>query len=98
MRTTLFDSSVGDRPSVPNVGILVSDGHSNIYPNNTLPEAALAKAASITMLSVVVTSDYDLVEMRGVSSNSNTDVFMLTNSSYTASVVNAVLNRLCSIS
>jgi collagen type VI alpha len=97
MRTVLFNSAVGDRPSVPNVGILVSDGHSNIYQNNTIPEAALAKAANITMLSVVITSDYDLAEMRGVSSNSGTDVFMLNNSSYTASVVNAVLNRLCSI-
>jgi collagen type VI alpha len=97
MRTTLFNTSSGDRPSVPNVGILVSDGHSNILPENTIPQANLAKAAGITMFSVVVTKDYNLVEMGGVSSDANNDVFMLTNSSYTASVVDAILNKLCSL-
>ena len=96
MRTSLFTVPNGDRPDVSNVAILVSDGNSNINQTNTIPEANIAKAAGISMYSVVVTNQINLDEMRGVASDSNGGVFLMPNSSYTASAVNGILTKLCS--
>jgi len=96
MRTSSFTAANGDRPDVPNVGILVSDGNSNINQSNTIPEANLAKAAGITMYSVLVTNQINLDEIRGVASDPNGGVFLMPNSSYTASAVDGILTKLCS--
>ena len=95
MRIRLFSGpQVGDRPAVGNVAIVVSDGHSNINENNTIPEARLAKDSGIRILSVIVTDDYNQAEMTSIASSVD-DVFLLTNATYMSSVVDAVLNRLC---
>ena len=47
LREDIFNSDNQDRPSAPNVAILVTDGVSNILPQRTIPEAQNAHAAGI---------------------------------------------------
>jgi collagen type VI alpha len=95
MRTDIF-GQFGDRSDVANVGILVSDGYSNVNSSNTIPEAALAKSSAISMLSVVINPDHNITEMNLISSTPLLDVFLLTNATYLSDVVEKVLSRLCS--
>jgi len=96
MRTAVFGGA-GDRPNVPNVGVLVSDGHSTVNASRTLPEARLAKADDITMLAVIVNVDNNIDDMRAIVSDPRTDLFMLSKPSSLDSVVTLVLDRLLEI-
>ena len=49
----MFTADNGDRPNVPNMGIVITDGRSN-DPNATKMEAAAARAKGITMVAVGV--------------------------------------------
>ena len=96
MRAGVF-SGGGDRQSVSNIGVLVSDGYSTVNASRTLPEAQLAKAEDITMLSVIVNPDHNFDDMAAIASDPTTDLFFLTNSSQLALVVEQTLDLLCSI-
>ena len=96
MRTAVFGGA-GDRPNVPNVGVLVSDGHSTVSASRTLPEAHLAKADNITMLAVIVNANHNIDHMTAIVSDPRTDFFFLANSSSVDSVVTLVLDRLLDI-
>lgn len=52
MRELMFQQSNGDRPAVPNVGVLLTDGYSSVEPLETLPQAALAREKGILLFSV----------------------------------------------
>ena len=95
MRTAVFNASFGDRNGVQNIAILVSDGNSNVLQSNTIPEASLAKAAGITILSVVTGSSPNISEMTAIASDPIGGVFLMINSNQWSSVVNSVLNTLC---
>ena len=96
MRAGVF-SGGGDRQSVSNIGVLVSDGYSTVNASRTLPEAQLAKAEDITMLSVIVNPDHNFDDMAAIASDPTTDLFFLTNSSQLALVVEQTLDLLCNI-
>ena len=51
IRTEGFTAARGDRPDVPNVLVLITDGNSN-DPEATFREAYLAKAAGIHIITV----------------------------------------------
>ena len=34
----------GDRPTVPNIGVIITDGRSNVNPDDTIPNAVQAQA------------------------------------------------------
>ena len=87
----------GDRSNVPNVGILVSDGHSTVNASRTLFEAILAKAANITMIAVIVNRDHNLNAMRAIASDHRRDLFELISSNRLDSVVERILDRLLEI-
>lgn len=96
MRTAVFGRA-GDRGNVPNVGILVSDGHSTVNASRTLPEAELAKRAGITMMTVVINTDHNLDNMTAIASNPRKDLFLLIDHSRLDSVVAQVIDRLLEI-
>ena len=49
MRSQMFNPANGDRPDVPNVAIVLTDGVSNLNSERTIPEAVKARAANIHM-------------------------------------------------
>ena len=66
MRNDVFRSSVGDRSGVPNIGILVTDGKSNVNRENTVPEATRAKNQDIALYVVALGEEVDLREVNQV--------------------------------
>jgi len=96
MRTGVFGGA-GDRPNVPDVGILVSDGYSTVDAKRTLPEAALAKNDDIILLGVVVNADHNLDDMTAIVTDPNTDLFFLVDPRQLDAVVAQVVDRLLEI-
>jgi collagen type VI alpha len=68
MRRDVFNEKNGDRPDVPNVGVVITDGESNINDWLTVGEAEAARSQGIKLFSVGVTNDVNLQELRDISS------------------------------
>ena len=68
MRTEVFNS-IGDRPDVPNLSIVITDGISTVSPDQTIPNANDAKREGIRMLAVGVTNVTSRAELAGISSS-----------------------------
>ena len=68
MRTKVFTQQ-GDRPNVPNMGIVITDGESNIDAINTIPNAERARRDGIIMFAVGITEQVNKTELRGISNN-----------------------------
>ena len=52
MRTQMFTQQNGDRPSVANIAILITDGVSNINSFDTIPEAEKVRADNILLYGI----------------------------------------------
>ena len=74
----MYDSNVGDRSGVRNVGLVISDGHSNDR-HATQNEAQLTRAHGVTLLSIGVgmKTQYDVTEMRLLASAAEAENFMV---------------------
>ena len=48
----MFVEDKGDRPNVPNIGLVITDGVSNRDENLTIPEADNARSRGIMMIAV----------------------------------------------
>ena len=74
----MFSSQLGDRRGVKNVGLVISDGHSNDR-HTTQSEAQRTRADDVTLLSVGVgmKTKYDQNEMRYMASADETENFMV---------------------
>lgn len=65
LRTEMFLEKNGDRPSVRNIAVVVTDGVSNVRARRTIPEANLAKADGIHIYTVGI-GLADLWELDGM--------------------------------
>ena len=65
MRTRMFTAANGDRPTAPNVAIVVAGGVSNVNRRKTIPEAEQARADGIHMYAIGVGLP-DTTELKGV--------------------------------
>ena len=99
MRDQIFTSSSGDRTGVPNIGILVTDGYSNINRANTIPAAGVAKNRDIAMYVVAIGDEVDMGEvtsMAGYSSEpTDSYVFRVRNENEMDQVADQLSERLC---
>ena len=72
MRINVFDpgnSDIrGDRASVPDIAVVITDGESNIEPALTIPYAVDATSDGIFVLAVGITDKVDEAELKGISS------------------------------
>ena len=67
-RSQLFNANNGDRPNVPNLAIVITDGKSTFDNDRTIPIAEDLKRDGVQVLSVGVTNSVDENELRGLSS------------------------------
>ena len=74
MRTVMFDEDKGDRPDIPNVAIIVTDGVSTIKNKDTIPEADLARLQGIRIFGIGVglTNTSELEAIAGEKENTYT--------------------------
>ena len=97
LREAVFQTSAGDRPSAPNVAVLVANGESTLDRDRVSTEAAACRDAGIVM--VVVGADQtmaDSVELKSIVSPPTSDNYFDTPTlsvlpNITQSVVPAVL-------
>ena len=73
MRTEMFTRQNGDRPDVPNICVIVTDGVSNINSRRTIPEAEQARDAGIHIYAIGIglkdTSELDGIASRPIEKN-----------------------------
>ncbi|KAK2170566.1 hypothetical protein LSH36_2g14112 [Paralvinella palmiformis] len=69
LRTKLFTEINGDRPRVPNVAVVLTDGKSTWEANNTIPEATLLKEDGVKIFSIGIGSDINVDELNAIASN-----------------------------
>lgn len=73
MRTQMFTQTNGDRPDVPNVAIVITDGVSNINSYRTIPEAYAAKSQGIHIYAIGVglakTAELEAIATKPVEEN-----------------------------
>lgn len=67
-REDQFQPRNGDRPEVPNFVVVITDGASNIEPENTIPNAEALMRDGATIISIGVTDKINLNELRGMAS------------------------------
>ena len=68
MYTAMFTRQAGERPNVPNLAVVITDGQSN-YPNRTANAAAVAKNKGIVMFAVGIGSHVNEKEMNAISNH-----------------------------
>lgn len=67
MRTNMYRSHNGDRPDVPNIAIVITDGVSNVNSRKTLPEAEAARQEGIHIYAIGIGLT-DTRELDGIAS------------------------------
>ena len=70
-RLNVFKESAGDRPTVPNVLVLISDGTPNVEETGTQQEGEVVRNQGITLVPVGITSAIDKKLMNGLASSGN---------------------------
>ena len=82
MYRDLFNNTNGDRPSAPNIGIVITDGESTYDANLTIPEADEARSKKIKMFAIGIgdNTSISIDELRGIGDKpSNQFVFEAAN-------------------
>lgn len=69
MRTQMFTPERGDRPDVPNIGVVITDGESNRDADLTIPEANDAKADGIIMFALGIGDKVSMDELIGIANS-----------------------------
>ncbi|KAL3854733.1 hypothetical protein ACJMK2_013983 [Sinanodonta woodiana] len=68
VRQEIFRAEAGDRPDVPNIVVMVTDGNSNVNHEMTLVEADMLKRAGVSMITVAVGFQRETRELVGLTS------------------------------
>ena len=82
MYKDVFTKENGDRPIAANIGIVITDGASNVDANLTIPEADNARSRNIKMFAIGIgdNTSISIDELRGIGDKpSNQFVFEATN-------------------
>ncbi len=67
-RSQVFSVNTGDRPAVPNLAIVITDGKSTFDNDRTIPYAQDLQRDGVQMISIGITNSVDENELRGLSS------------------------------
>ena len=66
MYRDLFNNTNGDRPGATNIGIVITDGESNVDAHLTIPEADNARLSNIKMFAIGIGDSISIDELRGI--------------------------------
>ena len=69
MRNEIFQPNSGDRDNVANIGIVITDGKSNINEEETKTEADLAKDEGARIIAIGITDKINPAELREIASD-----------------------------
>ena len=58
----------GDRPSVPNFAVVITDGASTVNKEQTLPEAITTRVAGVHIMVISIENDVNNLEIKGMAS------------------------------
>ncbi|XP_076472602.1 hemicentin-1-like [Babylonia areolata] len=95
LRTTMFTSGNGDRSSVTNLGVILSDGVSN-DASYTATQAAYARNAGITLFSIGIGSGIPLSELNEIATDPDSDhVFSVSSFSALSGITSAFQAQAC---
>ena len=95
MREDVFTIANGDREDVPNYAIVISDGESNVDPEDTLPEAIESRIRGIHIIVVTVTKKPNL-EMKGIASDpDDKNILYVENFSMLPDLVEVLIGGMC---
>ena len=96
MRNQIFSSSKGDRYGMPNVGVIVTDGKSNMYQHNTIPEAQRVQDYAGARLYVVSTSpERNMAELEGMASDAQNGVLQVSSPDRVDAMADQLARTLC---
>jgi collagen type VI alpha len=94
--SVVFNATQGDRPTVPNIAIIVTDGQSNVQADQTQIQAKIARDRGIELYAVAVGTNPGMVEINGIASQPTADhVFTLTSLMDAANVASTLIDHLC---
>ena len=95
MRSTMFTARNGDRRGVPNIGVIITDGISNINAQRTIPEAEYARREDIHIYTIGIglTDTRELDAMASVPAAENS--FAVNDFDELQGLENRVFSALC---
>jgi len=94
LHSSVFTAGRGDRQGVPNIGVVVTDGHSTVQADRTRTEAETARQRGIELYAVGVGDDANLVELNVIASPPSSDYVVVMGSDSTNAAETA-LDELC---
>ncbi|KAL8577058.1 hypothetical protein ACOMHN_049918 [Nucella lapillus] len=95
LRTKMFTSGNGDRSSVTNIGVVMSDGVSN-DGSYTATQASYARNAGITLFSIGIGSFIPLSELNEIATDPDSDyVFSVSSFSALSGIKSAFQTKAC---
>ena len=99
-REQQFTVARGDRPNVPNVMVVITDGRSSVNTTETIPEAMRAHAEGINIISIGVTNAVDLFELSRISSpphEQGTNYFMSVDFTQLERIIGQLSTAVCDV-
>ena len=96
MKHIVFKAKNGDRQNVPNMAIVITDGHSTRDTHLTGPYAKEARDNGIRMLAVVISDEINMAELKSIASfpHSRT-IFRVDNFDKLSDALNNLIGKAC---
>lgn len=95
LRSDVFTTARGNRPSYPDVAVVILNGQS-VNPTATLQSAAAAQAFGITLLAVGVTTNVRQIELEAIASYpSSSNVFTIPDFYSFVNIYDGLVKSMC---
>ena len=96
MQDQLFIQAAGDRPNVPNVALVFTDGYSNVQKELTVPNAIEARIEGTHIMVVSVENKEDNLELKGMVSDPDSyNLFNVNSYDDLETIVERVVEAMC---
>ena len=99
-RVDLFNTRSGDRPNVPNLAIVITDGKSTFDSGRTIPYAEDLRQDGVDIIAVGITNSVDERELRGIASppqRRNENYFTSPDFRQLDGIIDSILSSTCMV-